>query len=389
MIIISALDNSGQLYGADLITHLKQHLPNEKFTGIGGKELKQAGCHLIHDISDSSAMLTGVIGALKWAVPAFGKLKKLIKSEQVKLVILIDSPTFNLPLAKLAKKHNIKTLYYIAPQTWAWAEFRTKKIKKRVDKLAVILPFEQQYFKSHSIDAEFVGHPFIARIKDKPIDTNLLRQLRNLHKNSKNLLIMPGSRNHVIRELLPAQLDIAKHIKSQIPNLNIFIAAWPSAIEMIKQLTLSANFSYEQNNLTQSSDTIKIFTENHNTIMQACDLALAASGTGTLELAYHACPMIIMYNASKFLYHLIAKHLIKTQFLSLINILANRQLVPEFMPYIKDKQLVVTKAIDMLKNQETTEKLKIELKNLIATLDTTSNPAKNAANLAINLIAEK
>ena len=384
MIIISALDNSGQLYGADLITCIKQRLPNETFTGIGAKDLSQAGCHLIHDISDSSAMLTGILGALKWAVPAFRKLKKLIKSGQVKLVILIDSPTFNLPLAKLAKKHNIKTLYYIAPQTWAWAEFRTKKIKKRVDKLAVILPFEQQYFKAHGIDAEFVGHPFIPRIKNNVPDSELVEKLKNI--TSYKLLILPGSRNHVIKELLPTQLEIIKIIKSELPDTNIFIAAWPPAIETIKKLVTSANLTYEQNNISCSSETIKIFTEKHNALMSACDLAIAASGSATLELAYYSCPMIITYNASKLLYHLIGKHLIKTPYLSIINILAKRQIVPEFMPYIKSPDNVAQQALTLLKNPKITEKMKSELKSLISSLETPYLPAERTAELALRLI---
>ncbi len=428
MIIISALDNSGQLYGADLITSLKRHYPDEQFIGIGGNELEKAGCELIHNISDSSAMLTGVIGALKWAIPAFAKMKKLIKSGNVNLVILIDSPTFNLPLARVAKKYNVKTLYYIAPQTWAWAEFRTKKIKDRIDKLAVILPFEQQYFRAHSIDAEFVGHPFIQTIKNKPIDENLLNKIKSSNPKNKKIIIAPGSRTHVIKELLPAQLRIINAIKTSIPNIDIFLTAWPPAIETIKDIIKSQNFNYEINNITPNSATsnnltsnntisnnitsrnitshnttsndapakhatsqhnaikINIFTQNHNAIIKAADLALVASGTSTLEIAFHACPMIIMYNASKILYHLIAKHLIKTPYLSLINILANQQLVPEFMPYIKDENLVAQKAIDMLNNPQQTHQLKLKLKNLIETLETPFNPADKTASLAIELI---
>ncbi len=376
MIIISALDNSGQLYGADLLKELKHHLPNEKFIGIGGAELRQAGCELIHDISDSSAMLTGVIGALRWAVPVYRKLVKHIKSGQVKLVILIDSPTFNLPLARAAKKRNIKTLYYIAPQTWAWAEFRTKKIRKRVDKLAVILPFEQEYFRNHNINAEFVGHPFINHIKDKPTNNALLERIKN--NKGKILLLMPGSRTHVIKELLPTQLRSARQIKSRIPDLYIFIAAWPAAEALIRNIVNQADFSNEQ---------INIFTENHNTIIQACDLALAASGTGTLELAYYSRPMIIMYNASKLLYHLIGKHIIKTRYLSLINILAGKELVPEFMPYIKDEQPIADKAIELLTTPQISATLADELSKLTAQLYAPS-PASKVASLALNLINE-
>ena len=109
--------------------------PN-KNSSVSAPDLAAAGCELIHDISDASAMLTGIFGALKWAVPAFRRLKKIMASEKVDLVILVESPTFNLPLAKAARKHGIKTLYYIAPQIWAWAEHRWRRIRRRVDQLA-------------------------------------------------------------------------------------------------------------------------------------------------------------------------------------------------------------------------------------------------------------
>jgi lipid-A-disaccharide synthase len=390
MIIISALDNSGQLYAADLVRELKTRMPGQRFVGIGGQDLAMAGCELIHDISGSSAMLTGVVGALKWAVPAFRRLKRLMKTEQVDLVILVDSPTFNLPLAKAAKKRGIKTLYYIAPQIWAWAEFRWRRIRNRVDELAVILPFEQEYFRKFGIQAHFVGHPFINRIKQAPANSALTRTLNGLQQPP--VLLMPGSRRHVVEELLPAQLRIIRQVQEETGPVTICLAAWKGVLDTIERLAKENGFKInhaDANQIVTDGKTVNLFVEAEDraSLIERARLVLAASGTGTLEVAWHGRPMIIMYNASKWFYHLIVRWLVKTKYLSLINILAGRELVPEFMPYIKDESVIAEKAIDLLKNKERALRLGWDAQALVQRLHH-DDPSGQVADLAEMLMKD-
>jgi lipid-A-disaccharide synthase len=353
VIIISALDNSGEQNAADLVRQLRTMGITDEFIGIGGKEMAGVGCRLLHDISNTSAMLGGVIGALKWAVPVFLNLRKLIIEEKPRLVILVDSPTFNLPLARLAKKHGVKTLYYIAPQVWAWAEFRVKKIQRRVDKLAVILPFEQDYFQKFNIDAEFVGHPFLNRIENSESNPALTSEIKQI--NRPHVLLMPGSRKHVVHDLLSVQLSACRQIEKTIGPIALSIAAWPGVIETIQEIIKQNHYEAVLHDGTKSPfhpNKINLFTQDRRTLIESADLVLAASGTGTLEVAWYGRPMIIMYNASKIGYHLIARWLIRTKFLSLINILAGREIVPEFMPYIRDENKIVEQAVKFLKNKD-------------------------------------
>jgi len=386
MIIISALDNSGQLYAADLVRILRQRIPNQRIIGIGGKDLQNAGCELIHDISDNSAMLTGIIGALKWAFPAFRRLINLMKTEKIDLVILLDSPTFNLPLARQAKKRNIPTLYYIAPQVWAWAEYRVKKIRRRVDKLAVILPFEQDYFRDHGIDADFVGHPFLNHIKNSQTNFELTQKIQN--SPLPRILLMPGSRRHVVHELLPAQLRVLDQTVRQTGPAFVTLAAWSGVLDTITDLVKSAGrkpILADNGTISDDPQAVHIFTRDRRTLIENASLVLAASGTGTLEVAWHGRPMIIMYNASKLAYQLIGRWLIKTKFLSLINILAKREMVPEFMPYIRDESQIVAKAVELLKNKELAYRTGSDMQALIQRLYR-DDPGRQVADLAWTLI---
>jgi lipid-A-disaccharide synthase len=391
MIIISALDNSGQLYAADLVRELKRRMPNQTFIGIGGHELAAAGCELVHDISDSSAMLTGVIGALKWAIPAFKRLKHIMKTGQVDLVILVDSPTFNLPLAKAAKKNGIKTLYYIAPQIWAWAESRWRRIRRRVDELAVILPFEQSYFEKFGIHARFVGHPFIYRIQNEPAKTELAEAFTRLA--CPPVLLMPGSRRHVVEELLPAQLRIVRRIQNDYGPVTVSIAAWKGVIDTIERITNKAGFEInrvEDNKISARTNVLNVFVKDSDrrTLIESARLVLAASGTGTLEVAWYGRPMIIMYNASKWFYNLIGRWLIKTKFLSLINILGGKEIVPEYMPYIRDESVIASKAIRLLQNKEESLRLGWNAQAIANGLNH-GDPAVQVADIACDLIADK
>lgn len=386
MIIVSALDNSGEVYAADLVRHLREIFPAQKFVGIGGRQLAAAGCELVHDISDTAAMLTGVVGALKWAVPAFRRLTGLMKRERVDLVILVDSPTFNLPLARAAKRRGIKTFYYIAPQVWAWAEFRVRKIRRRVDRLAVILPFEAEYFRRHGIPAEFVGHPFINRIREAPSNPELARRLRE--SPNRRLLLMPGSRRHVVNEVLPAQLRIARAVAAAIGDITISVAAWKGVADTIAEIAVRSGFKAnpaDEAPILPNARTVNIFTGDRRTLIENATLVLAASGTGTLEVAWHARPMVIMYNASRIGYHLVARWLIKTPYLSLINILAGKELVPEFMPYIRDEGEIADRALQLLKNTDRSQRLGWDTQALVQTLFQ-PDPSRHAAELARNLI---
>jgi len=386
MIIVSALDNSGQLYAASLVRELKTLRPELEFVGIGGKELAAAGVELVHDISDTSAMLAGVVGALKWAVPAFFRLRRMMRRGLVEMVILVDSPTFNLPLARAAKKRGIKTFYYIAPQVWAWGEFRVRKIRKRVDRLAVVLPFEEAYFRQHGIRADFVGHPFLPVVKSAAVHPQLVQQFAGIKQ--PKVLLMPGSRRHVVEELLPVQLRVVREVERQVGAVVVSVAAWPGVLGTVIRLIEEARFKVhnaQADDVLSRPGLVNVFTDERRTLIQQANLVLAASGTGTLEVAWHGRPMIVMYNASKLGYHLAGRWLIKTRYLSLINILAEKELVPEFMPYIRDEKPIIERAVRLLKDKDAALRLGWDVQKVVGGLDR-DDPSRQAARLALDLL---
>jgi lipid-A-disaccharide synthase len=387
VIIVSALDNSGQMHAAELVRALREFYPDERFVGIGGRELADAGCELIHDISDSSAMLTGVFGALKWAIPAQRALVRHMATGQVKLVILVDSPTFNLPLAAKAKRHGIKTFYYIAPQVWAWATFRVRRIRRRVDRLAVILPFEEPFFRKHGIDAHFVGHPFIHRVHHTPIDDSLASQLATTP--GPRLVLLPGSRRHLVHSLLPQQLAIVRDVADRIANLSPIIVAWPTLVDDIAAIVRAAGYTPIIDALPTGPNDIAIFSTQKATVIASADAVLSASGTGTLEIGWRRRPMVIVYDTAAWLYHLVGQWLIHVRHLSLINILAGRELVPEFMPHIRYAPTVANRLCRLLTDRKHADANADAVHRTLAPLASAENPARRAACLAAELIERR
>jgi len=370
-ILISACEPSGDMHAASVISAVRRRL-DVRFVGMGGPCMRDAGCQLLYDVSQRSGMLLGALGSLRWAVPAYRTMGRLIRAGRVDLVMLVDSPTFNLPLARKAKAFGLPTLYYIAPQVWAWGRFRVHKIRRRVDRLAVILPFEQQYFRSAGIPAQFVGHPFVERIRHEQVDSDLLQELNR--RPRPRVLVMPGSRGHVMDELLPLQLQAAEGIARHFGQISLMISAWSDeAVKAIRRAVNKAGLEAE------------IRSNANATLIEAADVVLAASGTGTLQAAWRGKPMVVMYNASRVMYHLIGRWLIHTRWLSLINILAGKELVPEFMPYVKDIGAVQQAAIQLLTDEAARERMGRELRKVVESLYL-PNGAEKVADMVAELL---
>ena len=362
------------MHAADVIRAVSRR-QEANFVGIGGPDMADAGCRLLYDVVGRSGMLLGVAGALGWALPAFWKFDRLMAGGKIDLVMLVDSPTFNLPLARRAKAYGLPTLYYIAPQVWAWGAFRIKKIRRRVDKLAVILPFEQEYFRDAGLDAQFVGHPFISQIDNEKIDQQLLAGLKAT--STPRVLIMPGSRRHVIKELLPLQLKVAEGIKKHFGQISLMISAWSQqAREDIAGI------------LADQGADAEVYSGANATLIEAAQLVLAASGTGTLQVARAGVPLIVMYNASRWAYRLLGRHLINIPHLSLLNILAGKQLAPEFMPYIRDSHAVQDAAIKLLSDKPAAEQLGQELRSVTEQLYR-PDPADTVAQMLQEMLANR
>jgi lipid-A-disaccharide synthase len=368
-IFISVAEQSADEHAAAFIRALRQTRPGASFAGLAGPAMRFEGCDCFHDMTARSAMALAAIYRAPEALLLLNRLRGYFSSQRFDAAVLVDSPTLNLPIAKLCRRHGIPVLYYIAPQTWAWASWRNGRIRQRVNRLACIWPFEEKWFRDAGIPATYVGHPLFDRLLALHIDDARIAALRA--GGSPVITILPGSRTHVVREVLPGQLQVAQSLAARFKRARFLIV--PANDEMrslIGSLVARHPRSLPIEILSGPAD--------RATAIRAADLVLVASGTVTLEVAYHATPMIVMYNASRWMYRLIGRWLISTKYLSIPNILAGRQIVPEFMPYYRTVDPIVAAAVAWLSSPSALQRVRADLHELIKPI-LRSGAAENAA----------
>lgn len=321
-IVIIAGEESGDLHAAKLIQQLKSAHPDIKISGIGGKHMSNAGAELISDLARFG--VTGVTEVLRYfrvIRQAFNDIKAHLKNNPPDLLILVDYPGFNLRLAKYAKeKLNLKIIYYISPQVWAWKAKRIHLIKQCVDHMAVILPFEKNIYQQAGVPVDFVGHPLV----EKMALQSSLEQARDelqLPLNRKIIALLPGSRTNEIERHMPVLRDTAQRLHQFDSNIQFVIPIAPT----IKDGQIKKYFNKLDLPVTFVND-------KAISCMSAADFVIVASGTASLECALLQKPMCIIYKSSLLTY-ILAMKLIKVKFLGLCNLLSNKMIVPEFLQY--------------------------------------------------------
>jgi lipid-A-disaccharide synthase len=318
-IFLSTAEPSGDAHCAGLINALKQSTYNIEFVGVGGPKMQQAGCRLLETTVTRAAMMYNAFTHVFAFYKLIRRITSFLKSTNVDLVVVCDSPAFNFRVAKAAKKTRIKTLFYVAPQLWAWAGWRITKLRKYCDKLCCCLPFEQDWFSQRGIDVTFVGNPMLDEF-----DANLPSGGRNygdFEPKNAHFALMPGSRTAEIETLWQPMQKIALTLRQKYPNAAFTTVAVDTDKQKLLQVARIPGFE------------CKYVVGSVFDAATAADFAIVASGSATLQVAAMGCPMVIMYQSSRILWYLIGWWLLKTKRLSLVNILANKELVPEFMPY--------------------------------------------------------
>ncbi|MDY7037013.1 MAG: lipid-A-disaccharide synthase [Thermodesulfobacteriota bacterium] len=319
IVLIIAGEASADLHGANLVRAMKRMDPTILFWGIGGKQMANVGVKILIPSSDMAVVgLTEVLSRLHRITRAYIKIKNILKNIRPDLIILIDYPDFNLRMAHIAKRNKVPVLYYISPQVWAWRKRRINKIAKRVDRMAVILPFEKSVYRKKGIEVEYVGHPIIDSFSDKPGKNAFINEMGL--KNSYPVLgLLPGSRIEEIKNLLPLMIKAVELLSSRYKNLECVL---PVASTVSRDIVKSM--------VRQSSVKIMISEGNIHKTLAVCDLAIVTSGTATLETALMEVPMIIVYRVSPISF-LIAKMIVKVSYIGLVNLVAGEKVVPELI----------------------------------------------------------
>lgn len=355
---------SGDLHGSNLIRELKKLDVSADFRCWGGDLMQQEGGTLVKHYRDLAFMgFIEVIVNLRTIMRNLRFCKKDILSFAPDVLILIDYPGFNLRIAEWAHQHHLKTVFYISPQVWAWKENRVQQIKKYVDKMLVILPFEEAFYKKWNYEVEYVGHPLVEvvdqAIASQPgIPANTTSPLNDPHI----VALLPGSRRQEVSRKLPIMLEVSK----QFPQ-HTFIVARASSLE---------DSFYDS--LMQSFPKVRSVRNKTYELLMNSKAAVVTSGTATLETALFGVPEVVCYKGSNISYQ-IARRLIKIKYISLVNLIMNREVVKEL---IQDQMNVkqVHRALDqVLHNKDVRERMLTDYKELKELLRRGGNASANAA----------
>ena len=364
-IFLSAAEPSADLHCANLINTLKEKNQNIQFLGVGGPKMQQAGCRLLEVTTKKAVMSYNAFTQISRFYKLIKKIQAYLAEQKPDVVIVCDSPAFNFHIAKAARAVNAKTVFYVAPQLWAWAPWRIKKLRNCCDKLCCILPFEQDWFSSRNVNTTFVGNPLLDEVTDD-LENNI-KDYSGFDPQHGKLALMPGSRLAEIETIWKHMQTVAKSLRRKYPRLEITtVAVDEEKKKILKNLhTIDFQTSYTIGNVYETA--------------RQSDFALVTSGSATLQVAAAGCPMAIMYQSSPFLWHAVGKWLIRTKHLSLVNILADSELVPEFMPYFKSTEPIEKAAMSLYTDPGKLAELSRQLIELVKPLK--QNAAENTADI--------
>ena len=375
-VLIIAGEVSGDLHGASLIRELKKLDSSLKIFGIGGDKMQAEGMELIYHI-DKMAFL-GFVEVIKH-LPFIKRVQRNIidevKKRKVREVVLIDYPGFNLNLAKKLKQldFKLKLIYYITPQVWAWGKGRVNKIKELFNKVLVVFPFEEKFFKSKNVNAEFVGHPLIQEINSyKFLTRDQLNKKFDLDPAKEILLILPGSRKQEVESIFPEAIKAANKLSDEF-NMQIVVACSSSIDEKVFYgLTEQKNFKV-----------VKDYTYD---LLKHSKFGIVKSGTSTLEAGLMELPMVIIYKTSLLTYK-IGKSLVKIKNIGMANIVLDEQVVPELIQNEANAENIYDTAKNILSNNALLNQTKLKLRRIKEVLGDKNAP-QNAAKIIYSLLNE-
>jgi lipid-A-disaccharide synthase len=339
LVMMVAGEPSGDLHGANLIRDLKKLDDSLDFVGAGGKRMKEAGLKGITNMEELAVVgFKEVFGKICTLRKTFRFLSEIMRDEKPDCFIPIDYPGFNLRMAKVAKEENIPVFYYISPQIWAWGKNRVEKIKKYVDKMLVILPFEEEFYSQYGVKVAFVGHPLLDIVKPRFKKENAF-SFFNFNPSKMLIGILPGSRWEEVKLSLPTMVDACKIIYGNIPDVQFGVL-----------VSENIDVKRTESMLDRKNPQFKLVQDKNYAFMNICDLLLVNSGTATLEAAILGKPMIVIYKLSFFSW-LLGKMLIKVPNFGLVNIVAGGKIVPEFLQFGASPAKIAREALSILTNQ--------------------------------------
>lgn len=363
---IIAGEASGDLHASNLMKEIKKLDNSADFRCWGGDKMEEQGAHLVKHYRDLDFMgFIEVIFNLRTILNNIKLCKSDILEYKPDTLVLVDYPGFNMRIAEFAKENNIRVVYYISPQIWAWKQGRIKKIKKSVDRMMTILPFEKDFYAKFDYDVDFVGHPLLDAFEGLDLPSEEEFRKDNDLSDKPLIALLPGSRKQEIQRMLP----VMTNIMDDFPEYQFVIAA-------------TKNIEPEFYKQFLSSNKITFVTNKTYDLLNHSNAAVVTSGTATLETALLDVPQVCCYKANKVSYQ-IAKRLVKIKYISLVNLIMDQEVIKELIQNDMNEELVKAELTEITKNPQKVEHLKkdyVELRQMLGGTGASANAAKIVTN---------
>ena len=366
--LVSAGEASGDMYAAGVVSHLAKALPGLTYYGCAGPKLQQVGVEAVIDAAQLAVVgLAEVVGHLPRIYGEYRKLVTYARQHPPVGALLTDSPDFHLRLARHLKRQQVPVFYLVAPQVWAWRQNRVQAISRLVDKLFCLFPFEEEWFRERGVDATYIGHPLAKMVRAKFSRIEFLAR-HNLPADRRLLVLLPGSRAGEACRHMPVLLEAIALLRRRSP-LSVILAT-PKGFE-----THAALQKFRE---PIESLAIKVIENETWDCIAHADLALAASGTVTIEAAVLGTPMVTFYKVSPLTWGA-GRHLVKASFLSMVNLVAGRAIVPELIQHEMTPVKIAAAAQTLLDSSSLADVMRGELAQVKALLTGEGDPLQRAA----------
>lgn len=373
-ILISAGEASGDRYAAMLIDELRHRWPETRFFGCAGPRMRRAGVEAVVDAE--SLAVVGLVEVLAHLPRIWGEYRKMVSAAKARvpeLAILTDSPDFHLRLARRLKKQGVPVVYLVAPQVWAWRKGRIRGMRRTIHRLLCIFPFEEAFFRGNGLPASYIGHPLAGVVRPSLEKSEFFRKHR-LDQNRQLVTVLPGSRKGEAARHLPALVDAVDRIYRQQVTHFLLPASE----------TTGARFFTER----IGSAPIRVIEGETSDAIAHADLALAASGTVTIEAALLGTPMVTFYKVNA-LSWLLGRLLVRVPFYSMVNLVVDRPIVPELMQTAMRGDRLAAEALRLLRDGAARRRMREELAEVSRLLSGEGRPMEKAAALVEQLIMER
>lgn len=371
---IIAAEESAEIYGARLVKEIKAKDDYATFEGIGGNRMQKEGVKVLYKAHELA--LIGIVDIFKkifFLRRVLGEIKARLKKGEIDVVILLDAPELNFRVGKFAHSVGIPVFYYVCPQLWAWRSYRANSLRKWVDTMLVIFPFEEEFYKEYGVNSKFVGHPMLDEIKPDPNREALRADL--MHRHTKKLIgLLPGSRMSEVRAILGLLIEAADLIRAKRPDVSFVIPVAPHMPEAEILATVGPR------------DFIKVIKGGSHKVMAASDFVITKSGTSTLEAAIIGSPMIIVYKTASLSY-IIPRLMANVRFAGLPNLIADREIAIEYLQRDFKPEYVAETSLELLANQLTLEMKRKEIADVKKSLGE-PGAAERAAEYIIKRVKE-